>query len=175
MRLLGKFGCILALSLAASIAAFGQQYPQNPPASTPPTFPEGTKQNPDQTQPQNPDQTQPQSPETTPNPQTYPNQYPPQNPDQKTPTAEQPAPPPSSLTQTQTAIEDAIRQQMPSASDNVSVGITNDNRIQLTGNVNTEQEKRQVEQVAQAAAPEATIVNSISVGRPPTTPKPPLM
>src|SRR6185312_11592693 len=101
MRLLGTYVCILALGLTASIFAFGQQYPQNPPASTPPTFPEGTNQHPDQTQPQNP--------ETTPNPQNYPDQYPPQNPDQKAPTAENPAPPPSSLTQTQTSIENAIR------------------------------------------------------------------
>jgi hypothetical protein len=167
MRLLGKFGCILALSFAASISIFGQQYPQNPPPSTPPTFPEGTKQNPDQTQPQNP--------ETSPNPQTYPDRYPSQNPEQKTPTAEKPAPPPSSLTHTQTAIENAIQQEMPSAASNVSVGITNDNRIQLSGNVDTEQEKRQIEQVAQSAAPEATIVNSISVGKPAAPSPPPLI
>ena len=175
MRLLGKFGCILALSCAASISAFGQQYPQNPPASTPPTFPEGTKQNPDQTQPQNPDQTQPQNPETSPNPQTYPDQYPPQNPDQRTPTAEKSAPPATSLTHTQTAIEDALQQEMPSAAAKVSVGITNDNRIQLSGNVDTEQEKRRIEQVAQSAAPEATIVNSISVGKVPAPSPPPLI
>jgi len=153
------------LGLTASIFAFGQQYPQNPPASTPPTFPEGTNQHPDQTQPQNP--------ETTPNPQNYPDQYPPQNPDQKAPTAENPAPPPSSLTQTQTSIENAIRQQMPSVANNISIGITNDDRIQLSGNVDTEQEKRQIERVAQSAAPEATIVDSISVGEPPTTSNPP--
>ena len=175
MRLLGKFGCILALSFAASIFAFGQQYPQNPPASTPPTFPEGTKQNPDQTQPQNPDQTQPQNPETSPNPQPNPDQYPPQNPEQKSPAAENPAPPAGSLSQTQAAIENAIQQQMPSVANQVSVGITSGRRIQLSGNVDTEQERRQVEQVAQSAAPDATIVNAISVGKPQASSPPQLI
>ena len=168
MKLLVKFGCILTLSFAVSLPALAQ-YPQNP-AGTPPTFPEGTKQNPDatQTQPQNPDQ----YPQTSPNPKTNPDQYPSQNPDQ-TPTAENPAPPPSSLTQARSAVENAIRKQMPSSADNVTVGITDDNRIRLSGNVNTEQEKQQIEQVAQSAAPEATIVNGISVGNPPSGPNPP--
>lgn len=175
MTLLGKFGCVLILSFAAPVFAFGQQYPQNPPASTPPTFPEGTKENPDQTQRQNPDQPQPQSPETSPNPRGNPDQYPPQNPDQTAPTSQNTAPPPSSLTKNQTAIENAIRQQIPSIVNKVSVGITNDDRIQLSGNVDTEQEKQQIEQVAQSAAPDARIVNSISVGKPPTTSNPPLI
>lgn len=170
MKLLVKFGCILALSFAVSIPALGQQYPQNPPGSTPPTFPEGTKQNPDTTQPQNPDQ----YPQTSPNPQTNPDQYPPQNPDQ-TPTAENPAPPPSSLTRAQAAVENAIQKQMPSSADKVSVDITSDNRIQLKGNVDTEQEKQQIEQVAQSAAPDTTIVNNISVGNPPPGSNPPLI
>lgn len=169
MKLLVKFGCILALSFAVALPAVGQ-YPQNAPAGTPPTFPEGTKQNPDATQPQNPDQ----YPQTSPNPKTNPDQYPPENPDQ-TPTAANPAPPPSSLTQAQTAVEDAIRKQMPSTAGKVSVGITDDNRIQLSGHVNTEQEKQQVEQIAQSAAPQANIVNSISVGTPPRGPNPPLI
>jgi hypothetical protein len=143
MKMLGKFGCMLTLSLAASLMAAGQRYPQNPPGGTPPTFPEGTKQNPDQTQPQNPGQ----------------------NPDQTSPTARNTAPPPSSLTRTQTQIEDAIRQQMPSSADKVSVGITNDDRIQLSGNVDSEREKRQIEQIAQSAAPDANIINSITVGQ----------
>lgn len=170
MKLLVKFGYILALSFAVSVPALAQ-YPQNP-AGTPPTFPEGTKQDPDaaQTQPQNPDQ----YPQTSPNPKTNPDQYPPQNPDQ-TPTAANPAPPPSSLTHAQTAVEDAIRKQMPSSADKVSVGITDDNRLQLSGNVNTEQEKQKIEQIAQSAAPEANIVNSISVGNPPSGPNPPLI
>ena len=149
MKMLGKFGCLLALSLAASLMAAGQHYP----GSTPPTFPEGTKQNPDQTQPQNP--------ETNPNPQN-PNQVPR---DQTSPTATNTAPPPSSLTQMQTQIENALREQMPSSADKVSVGITNDDRVQLSGSVDTEREKRQIEQVAQAAAPDANIINSISVGQ----------
>lgn len=170
MKSLVKFGYILALNFAMALPALAQQYPQNPPASTPPTFPEGTKQNPDATQPQNPDQ----YPQTSPNPKTNPDQYPPQNPDQ-TPTAENPAPPPSSLTQAQRAVENALRKQMPSSAENITVGITDDNRIRLSGNVNTEEEKQQIEQVAQSAAPEATIVNGISVGNPPKGANPPLI
>ncbi|HEX5434157.1 MAG TPA: BON domain-containing protein, partial [Candidatus Angelobacter sp.] len=69
----------------------------------------------------------------------------------------------------------AIQKQMPSSADKVSVGITSDNRIQLKGNVDTEQEKQQIEQVAQSAAPDATIVNNISVGNPSPGSHPPLI
>jgi len=159
MKSAGKFGYTLALSIAMCLPALGQQ--QNPPASTPPTFPEGTKQNPDATQPQNPDK----YPETRPNPQTNPDQYPSQNPDQ-TPTTQNPAPAPSGLTEAQSAVQNAIRQQLPTSADKVKVSITDDNRIQLSGHVKTDEEKQKIEQVAQSAAPDAPIVDNIKTGTP---------
>ncbi len=68
-------------------------------------------------------------------------------------------------------IQDALRKQMPASADGVVVTTLSDNRIQLNGTASSEQEKRQIEQVAHSAAPDLVIVNSINVANPPYPPE----
>lgn len=68
-------------------------------------------------------------------------------------------------------IQDALRKQMPASADGVVVTTLSDDRIQLNGTASSEQEKRQIEQVAHSAAPDLVIVNSINVANPPYPPE----
>jgi osmotically-inducible protein OsmY len=83
-------------------------------------------------------------------------------------------------------IQSALRKQMPASADNVTVSLTDDNKVQLSGTVNSDSEKAQIEQVAHSAAPDVDIVNKLEVSsspssmppastQPPDTGKPPVL
>jgi osmotically-inducible protein OsmY len=61
----------------------------------------------------------------------------------------------------QSDIQSALRKQLPASADNVMVSVTNDNKVQLSGTVNSASEKQQVEQIARSAAPNVEIVNNL--------------
>jgi osmotically-inducible protein OsmY len=73
------------------------------------------------------------------------------------------------LTKAQSDIQSALRKQMPASADNVTVSVTDNNKIQLSGSVSSDSEKSQVEQVARSAAPNADIVNQLQVSSSPTS------
>jgi osmotically-inducible protein OsmY len=86
----------------------------------------------------------------------------------------------------QSDIQSALRKQMPASADNVTVSVTDDNKVQLSGTVNSDSEKSQVEQIAHSAAPDADIVNKLQVSsspssmppsstEPPSSSKPPVL
>lgn len=66
-------------------------------------------------------------------------------------------------TKAQSDIQSALRKQLPSSADNVTVSVTDDNKIQLAGSVSSDTEKQQVEQIARSAAPNTEIVNKLNV------------
>jgi osmotically-inducible protein OsmY len=66
-------------------------------------------------------------------------------------------------------IQSALRKQMPASADNVTVSLTDDNKVQLTGTVNSDSEKAQIEQVAHSAAPDVDIVNKLEVSSSPSS------
>lgn len=70
----------------------------------------------------------------------------------------------------QSDIQSALRKQLPSSADNVTVSATDDNKIQLSGSVSSDTEKQQVEQIARSAAPNAEIVNKLNVSGSPSSP-----
>jgi osmotically-inducible protein OsmY len=106
---------------------------QNP-ASTPPTFPSG----------------QQSGAQTT-------------NPDQTSPMGQTGTTSTTAITKAQSDIQMALRKQLPASADSVTVGVSDDNKIELTGTVNSDAEKKQIEQVAQAAAPDQKIKNKLKV------------
>lgn len=76
----------------------------------------------------------------------------------------------TALPKAQADIQTALRRQMPASADSVTVSVTDDNRLQLTGTVTSETEKGQIEQVARSAAPDQNIVNNLKVANAPVTP-----
>jgi osmotically-inducible protein OsmY len=104
---------------------------------------------------------------TSPNQSTYPRGQQRQSQQPGTSSQTQPAPsqssttPSASLTQAQSQIQDALRKQMPSS--NVTVSVTSDNQLRLSGTVNSQSEKQQAEDIAHSAAPNQSIVNNIKV------------
>jgi osmotically-inducible protein OsmY len=91
-------------------------------------------------------------------------------------------------TKAQSDIQSALRKQLPASADNVTVSVTDDNKVQLSGSVASDSEKQQVEQIARSAAPNVDIVNKLSVSgsssgpgstspsgsQPPSSEKPPM-
>ncbi len=69
----------------------------------------------------------------------------------------------ASATKAQSDIQSALRKQLPASADSVTVSVTDDNKIQLSGSVNSESEKQQVEQIARSASPNVEIVNKLNV------------
>jgi osmotically-inducible protein OsmY len=146
-----QFAWILALGAGVAIAQNSAQQ-QDRPSTTPPVVSSDTPQ-------QNPDQT-PQAPA---------------NADRSTQTPVSPDEdkPPSSQTSTmtrgtassqaQSQVQEALQRQMPSGAGNVTVSVAADNSIQLTGTVSSDDQKKQAEQIAHAAAPDQTIINNLSV------------
>lgn len=139
------------LTLASGFAIAQVTTPQGPstqqnpsvnqtPHTTPPTFPEGHRQNPTESRPNNPEQANPAEPVGTPS---------------------------GSLSQAQSQVQDAINKQLPSAG--VVVNTTDDGKLQLSGTVSSERQKQQAEDIARSAAPNQSIVNKISVGNGPST------
>ncbi len=153
-RYIHKFALFLALGASCVFAQQGTRQGQAP--TTPPTFPGQQQPNPTT----NPDQTPGQ-------------QTPPANPEQSGTLGQTGTTSTTAITQAQTRIQSALRQQLPASADSVNVGLSEDNKIQLTGTVSSEQEKKQIEQVARSAAPDQIIINSISVSSSSTLPTPP--
>lgn len=81
----------------------------------------------------------------------------------------------TAVTKAESDIHAALQQQMPSKAENVKVSVTDDNKIKLSGLVNSTADKVQVEQIARSVAPDQTIVNKLKVSGSPsgesTTPK----
>lgn len=76
----------------------------------------------------------------------------------------------ATATKAQSDIQSALRKQLPASADNVTVSTTSDNKIQLTGNVGSDAEKTQVEQIARSAAPNVDIDNKLNVSSSPNAP-----
>ena len=104
-------------------------------------------------------QTGMQKPPTT--PPTLPSEQQPgmQNPDEST---GQPASN-TTVVKAQSDIQTALRRQLPASADSVTVSMTDDNKIKLSGTVSSETEKNQIEQIARSAAPDVKIENKLTV------------
>ena len=115
-------------------------------------------------------QTGMQNPPST--PPTFPNQQ------QLPPTTQHPdesggqagAPSTTTLPKAQADIQSALRRQLPASADSVTISVTDDNKIQLSGTVTSETEKAQIEQIAHSAAPDLSIVNKLQVANSPMGP-----
>ncbi|HEY6250343.1 MAG TPA: BON domain-containing protein, partial [Candidatus Angelobacter sp.] len=105
-------------------------------------------------------------------PPTFPSQQqlPPtmQNPDENT--GQTGAASTTALPKAQADIQSALRRQLPASADSVTVSVTDDNKIQLSGMVTSNTEKNQIEHVARSAAPDLSIVNKLQVANPPMSP-----
>ena len=103
-------------------------------------------------------------------PPTFPSQQQPgiHNPDENT--GQSGAVSTTTLPKAQADIQSALRRQLPASADSVSVSVTDDRRIQLSGTVTSETEKNQIEQVARSAAPDLGIVNNLKVANAPSSP-----
>jgi osmotically-inducible protein OsmY len=128
-----------------------------------------------------PSQTTPQSQSPSPGQsQTYPGQaqpgYPPgtiqENPHQQLPEQQQQQLPqeqtptaPQATTSTAAAgqIQDALQKQSPMLANKVTVSIAPDNSIQLSGTVDSQDQKDQAEQIARSVAPNQALTNGIKV------------
>jgi len=143
-----QFAWLLALSAGLAVAQKPSQE-QERPSTTPPVVSSDTPQ-------QNPDQMPPAPDRRT-----------------QTPVSPDEDKPPSSQTSTmtrgtassqaQSQIQDALQRQMPSGAGNITVSVAADNSVQLTGTVSSDDQKKQAEQIAHAAAPDQTIINNLSV------------
>src|SRR5215469_12200199 len=103
-------------------------------------------------------QTGMQNPPST--PPTFPSQQLPpttQHPDEST--GQSGAVSTTTLPKAQADIQSALRRQLPASADSVTVSVTDDSKIQLSGTVTSETEKSQIEQIAHSAAPDLSIVN----------------
>ena len=151
-----QFTCIGVLSAAVAMAQTPAQQ-HDKPTTPPPVVSSDTPQ-------QNPD-VMPQAPSNA-------NRRPqaPVNPDEDKPSNTQTSTMPrgTAAAGAQSQIQDALQRQLPSAAGNVTVSIADDNSIQLTGTVTTDDQKKQAEQIAHSAAPDQTIINSLSVSGPST-------
>lgn len=114
-------------------------------------------------------QKEPSTPPTFPS-QQLPSQQPPtmQHPDESA--GQTGAASTTMLPKAQADIQSALRRQLPASADSVTVSITDDNKLQLTGTVTSDMEKNQVEQVAHSAAPDLSIVNNLQVANAPVAP-----
>jgi osmotically-inducible protein OsmY len=143
-----QFAWLLALSAGLAVAQTPSQE-QERPSTTPPVVSSDTPQ-------QNPDQMPPAPDRRT-----------------QTPVSPDEDKPPSSQTSTmtrgtassqaQSQVQDALQRQMPSGAGNITVSVAADNSVQLTGTVSSDDQKKQAEQIAHAAAPDQTIINNLSV------------
>jgi BON domain-containing protein len=138
----------LLVTLAAGVA-LAQAYPQQqPPSGTQPTAPQ-TQQNPpapDQTQPANPDKSQQPS---TPDKDTS-----------KVPQSDQPAA--ASSTDVESNIQQAIKNDPSLAGSNIQVKVTN-KEVDLSGTVNSDQDKQNAEQIAKTNAGPRKVKNHLKV------------
>lgn len=143
------FQIVLALSCAATFAV------AQPPASQ--TVP--PSQNPEPV----PGQTQPGYPPGTVQ------QRPEQLPQEQTPTTPQATSPMAAVSQ----IQDALQKQSPTLANKVNVTVAPDSSIQLSGTVDSERQKDQVDQIARDAAPNQPLTDNITVSAGGTPPVPP--
>ena len=158
-------------TLMAFAATFAVAQP--PPSQTTPQ-----SQNPYPGQSQGyPGQTQPGNPPGSIQEQEHPQQQTPEQqqqlPQQQTPTTPQAASPAAAVSQ----IQDALQKQAPTLADKVTVSATPDNAIQLSGTVDSQDQKDQAEQIARSAAPNQSLTSSIKVSSsatPPSSPVPPV-
>ena len=142
------FQTLLALACAAPLAI------AQPPQSQ--TVPPAQSQN-----PQYPGQAQPGYPPGTiqeQQPQQLPQQQQ-QLPQEQTPMAPQATSPASAAGQ----IQDALQKQSPTLASKVNVTVAPDSSIQLSGTVDTQQQKDQAEQIARTAAPNQQVTNDLKV------------
>jgi osmotically-inducible protein OsmY len=78
--------------------------------------------------------------------------------------------PPSSVsaTQAQWRIQDALQRQLPSGAGKVTVSVSPEQKIQLTGSVASEEAKQQAGQIARSAASDQKIMNDLTVSGSPS-------
>jgi osmotically-inducible protein OsmY len=89
---------------------------------------------------------------------------------QQTPDQSQAGQSAGASTKAQSDIQSALRKQLPASADSVTVSVSDDNKIQLSGSVSSDTEKQQVEQIARSAAPNVEIVNKLNVSSSPSSP-----
>jgi cytoskeletal protein RodZ len=131
----------LLVTLAAGVA-LAQAYPQQqPPSGTQPTAPQ-TQQNPPA-----PDQTQPAPSEKTQEPSKVPQS------DQATA---------ASSTDVESNIQQAIKNDPSLAGSNIQVKVTN-KEVDLSGTVNSDQDKQNAEQIAKTNAGPRKVKNHLKV------------
>jgi osmotically-inducible protein OsmY len=158
------------LTLTAFAATFVVAQPpasQTTPQSQSP-YPGQSQSSPSQTQPGYPPGTIPENPQ-----QQAPGQQQQPLPQQQTPSTPQAATPTAAVSQ----IQDALQKQAPTLANKVTVSVTPDNGIQLSGTVDSQDQKDQAEQIARSAAPNQSLTNSIKVSSsamPPSSPAPPV-
>lgn len=138
-------GNLALIAGTAGITIAQTQAQPNDRTTTPPVASSGTAQQSAKPQaPANPDEDKPSSSQTT----TMPSNTQPRG---------------NAASQAQSQIEHALHRQMPSGAGEVTVSVAENNSIQLTGAVASNDEKREAEQIAHAAAPDQTIDNNLSV------------
>jgi len=93
--------------------------------------------------------------------QEIPDRVAPFPPDQNQPTAASEAPPTGTLADTQTRVQDALRQEMPECA--IKVSTADDGSLQLMGTVSTSAQKKQAEDIARSTTINQSIVNKITV------------
>src|SRR5215469_5087161 len=158
------------LTLTAFAATFVVAQPpasQTTPQSQSP-YPGQSQSSPSQTQPGYPPGTIQENPQ-----QQAPGQQQQPLPQQQTPSTPQAATPTAAVSQ----IQDALQKQAPTLANKVTVSVTPDNGIQLSGTVDSQDQKDQAEQIARSAAPNQSLTNSIKVSSsamPPSSPVPPV-
>lgn len=149
-----------ALTLLLSSPAWTQATPQ--PKTSPPT-----------TAPQDQEAPLPDRPSR----RLPPDQVSPSTPDQTQPNSTSQNPPTGTVADTQTRVQDALERQMPAGlGDAVKVSIADDGSLQLSGTVDTQQQKQRAEDIARSATNNQSIINKISVknqqmSEPSTVPK----
>jgi osmotically-inducible protein OsmY len=73
-------------------------------------------------------------------------------------------------TKAQSDIQSALRKQMPASADSVTVSVSQDNKVRLSGTVSSDTEKQQIEEIAHSAAPNVDIENKLKVSASPSAP-----
>lgn len=168
MKTLTRIAMLVAVCGGMALA---QSMPQRSPASTPPTFPQSQQQPqtpPDQTQPGTQPATPPdQTPQGSQQPSTAPDQTPQQQPSTSDPGSKMPqndtsAGMASSPNDVENSIETAIKQDPNLASSDVKVKVT-DKKVELSGNVSSNDQKKAAEKLAKDNAGGRKVKNHIKV------------
>lgn len=153
MKNLNRLVMLMALATGMALA---QGMPQQSPGGTPPTMPQSQQQT-----PPTPDQTQPGAQPSTAPDQTQPTSDQGAKDNSKMPQSDASASMTSS-TDVQNSIESALKQDAALANSNVQVKVT-DKKVELSGDVNSKDEKKAAEKIAKDNAAGRKVKNHLKV------------